>query len=64
MFEHPQMTTHQPTSQNRLINIPINRSRRQDSEYVIYISIDTEVKGESYDNYSLLLKAYNNLHNQ
>ena len=39
-FQDPQMTTDQLSPQTRLIYIPIDSSRCQDSEYVIYISID------------------------
>ena len=39
--EPPQMTTHQPTPQNGLNYIPIDSFWRQDSKYVIRISIDT-----------------------
>ena len=43
--------------QIRLIYIPIDSSRRQDSEYIIYISIDTW-RQESYDTWSLLRKEW------
>jgi hypothetical protein len=45
--EPPPMTTYQPTPQDQLIYIPIDSSRRQDSEYVIYIF--WHKTSESYD---------------
>jgi len=37
----PNDPTHPPPTQNRLIYISIDSSRRQDSKYIIYIGIDT-----------------------